>query len=220
MCGRYASTLPPDFIARLFGTKNPLPNLPPSWNVAPTQTAPVIRRHPETGDRHLDLLTWGLVPSFIKALKEARKPINARAETIATSGMFRAAFARRRCIVPASAFYEWRTDATGKTPFAIARTDDMPLAFAGIWEGWKAPGGTILRSYAIVTTTANVQMSVLHERMPVILEQSDWPAWLGDTDADPATLLHPSPEDILKLWQVDKRVGNVRNDGPELLNPV
>ncbi len=220
MCGRYASTLPPEFIARLFGAKNPLPNLPPSWNVAPTQTAPVIRRHPETGDRHLDPLTWGLVPSFTKSLKEARKPINARAETIATSGMFRTAFARRRCIVPATAFYEWRTDTSGKTPFAIARDDGMPLAFAGIWDGWKAPDNTILRTYAIVTTTANTQMSVLHERMPVILEQPDWPAWLGDTNADAITLLHPAPEGILKFWQVDKRVGNVRNDGPELLNPV
>ncbi len=220
MCGRYASFLPPDLIARLFGTKNPLPNLKPTWNMAPTMTAPVVRRHPETGDRHLDALTWGLVPAFTKVLKEARRPVNARSETVATSGMFRNAFAKRRCIVPASAFYEWQATPSGKIPHAIARADGDPLAFAGIWEGWRSPDGDILRSFAILTTTANAEMAVLHERMPVILEQSDWPAWLDEEPGDPLTLLHPSPEGILRIWAVDKRVGNVRNDGPELLDPV
>ena len=220
MCGRYASTLPPDFIARLFGTKNPLPNFQPTWNTAPTMNAPVVRRHPETGERHLDLLTWGFVPGFTKVLAEARKPINARAETVTISGMFRNAFARRRCIVPATAFYEWRTDPGGKTPFAIERADGQPLAFAGLWEGWRAPDGSILRSFAIVTTNANTQMAALHERMPVILEEPDWPLWFGETEGDPATLLHASPEGILRFWEVDKRVGNVRNDDPALLDPV
>jgi putative SOS response-associated peptidase YedK len=210
MCGRYASFLPPDLIARLFGTKNPLPNLKPTWNMAPTMDAPVVRRHPESGDRHLDLLTWGFVPAFTKALKEARRPVNARAETVASSGMFRNAFSKRRCIVPAAAFYEWHTGATGKAPYAIA----------GIWEGWRSPEGDILRTFAILTTTANAQMSVLHNRMPVILEKSCWPEWLGETDADPTTLLRPSADDVLRLWPVDKRVGNVRNDGPELLAPA
>jgi putative SOS response-associated peptidase YedK len=223
MCGRYASFLPPELIARLFGTKNPLPNLKPTWNMAPTMDAPVVRRHPETGERHLDALTWGFVPAFTKTLKEARRPVNARAETVTTSGMFRNAFAKRRCIVPAAAFYEWQAGPAGKTPYAIARTDGEPLAFAGIWEGWRAPDGNILRTFAIVTTTANVEMAVLHERMPVILEALDWPAWLSEaTDdplPDPAALLRPSAEGILRLWQVDKRVGNVRNDGPELLAP-
>jgi putative SOS response-associated peptidase YedK len=220
MCGRYASFLPPDLIARLFGTTNPLPNLKATWNMAPRMDAPVVRRHPETGERHLDLLTWGFVPAFTKDLKAARRPINARAETVAASGMFRAAFAKRRCLVPAAAFYEWRADAGGKTPFAIARQDGNPLAFAGIWEGWRSPEGDILRSFAILTTSANAQMAVLHERMPVILEPDDWPAWLGEADGDPNALLRPSPEGVLRLWQVDKRVGNVRNDGPELLVPV
>jgi putative SOS response-associated peptidase YedK len=220
MCGRYASFLPPDLIARLFGTTNSLPNLKATWNMAPRMDAPVVRRHPETGERHLDLLTWGFVPAFTKDLKAARRPINARAETAAASGMFRAAFAKRRCLVPAAAFYEWRADAGGKTPFAIARQDGNPLAFAGIWEGWRSPEGDILRSFAILTTSANAQMAVLHERMPVILEPDDWPAWLGEADGDPNALLRPSPEGVLRLWQVDKRVGNVRNHGPELLVPV
>jgi putative SOS response-associated peptidase YedK len=220
MCGRYASFLPPDLIARLFGTRNPLPNLKPTWNMAPTTDAPVVRRHPETGERHLDALTWGFVPAFTKLLKAARRPVNARAETIATSGMFRNAFAKRRCLVPAAAFYEWQAGPQGKTPYAIARADGDPLAFAGIWEGWRAPDGDIMRTFAIVTTTANGQMAVLHERMPVILEAADWAGWLGEAEVDPATLLRPAPEGVLRIWPVDKRVGNVRNDGPELLAEV
>ena len=231
MCGRYASYLPPELIARLFGTKNPLPNLKPTWNMAPTMDAPVVRRHPETGERHLDALTWGFIPAFTATLKEARRPVNARAETVATSGMFRNAFAKRRCIVPAAAFYEWQAGSPSlprapKTPYAIARADGDPLAFAGIWEGWRAPDGTILRTFAIITTTANLQMAVLHERMPVILQAADWPAWLGEEaglgeePGDPSALLRPLPDGILRLWPVDKRVGNVRNDGPELIAPL
>jgi len=183
-------------------------------------SAPVVRRHPETGARHLDALTWGLVPSFTKDLKAARKPINARAETVDTSGMFKMAVAKRRCLVPASAFYEWQATPDGKMPHAIARRDGEPLAFAGLWEGWRSPDGNILRTFAIVTTQANEQMSVLHSRMPVILERADWPAWLGEVEGDPITLLHPSPDGVLRIWPVDRKVGNVRNDGPELLEPL
>lgn len=217
MCGRYASFLPPELIARLFGTRNALPNLKPTWNMAPTMDAPVVRRHPETGERHLDALTWGFIPAFTKSLNQARRPVNARAETVTTSGMFRNAFVKRRCLVPAAAFYEWQAGPAGKTPYAIARADGDPMALAGIWEGWRSPDGDVLRTFAIVTTTANAEMAVLHERMPVILEQADWPGWLGETEVDPATLLRPSPQGVLRLWPVDKRVGNVRNDGPDLL---
>ncbi len=217
MCGRYASFLPPELIARLFRTTNPLPNLPPTWNMAPTMDAPVVRRHPETGQRQLDALTWGFIPAFTKTLKEARRPVNARSETVATAGMFRNAFASRRCIVPAAAFYEWQAGRSGKTPYAVARADGDPLAFAGIWEGWRSPAGDVLRTFAIVTTAASAQLAVLHERMPVILEPADWPGWLGETTVDPSTLLRPSRQGVLRLWPVDQRVGNVRNDGPELL---
>ena len=139
MCGRYASFLPAEFIARLFATVNPLPNLAPTWNMAPTMDAPVVRL--VDGARHLDALKWGLVPYFTKDLKKARKPINARSETIAKSGMFKAAFAERRCLVPAPAYYEWRDDPDGKTPFAVARIDGEPVVFGGIWERWKSPDG-------------------------------------------------------------------------------
>ncbi|MBV8915813.1 MAG: SOS response-associated peptidase, partial [Acetobacteraceae bacterium] len=116
-----------------------------------------------TRQRHLDSLRWGLVPFNTADLRAARKPINARSETVATSPMFRAAFAKRRCLVPAAAFYEWRTAASGKEPFAIARADGEPLAFAGIWEGWRSPDGEVLRTFAILTTTANRELSGIHD---------------------------------------------------------
>jgi putative SOS response-associated peptidase YedK len=148
MCGRFASQIPPDAMRAIFQTLNAVPNIAPTWNLAPTQPAMVVRRHPETSDRHLDLLRWGVIPHFTKDLKAARKPINARSETAAASGMFRGALAQRRCLVPASAFYEWKAMPDGKQPYAIARTDGEPLVFAGLWEGLagaRRRGGSNLR---------------------------------------------------------------------------
>ena len=218
MCGRFVSLTPPEAIARMFGTAGPVPNLPPNWNVAPTQDALVVRRHPDTGERRLDTLRWGLVPHFHKGeLKAARRPINARSETAATSGMFRGALASRRCLVPADAFYEWKATATGKQPYAIARTDGEPLALAGLWEGWRSPEGETLRSFAILTTAANATMLALHERMPVILEAASWDAWLnGPHDG----LMAPAADGVLRLWPVSRTVNSVRNNGAALLDPV
>lgn len=220
MCGRYAAFLPAEAVARLFHTVNPLPNVPPSWNVAPSQNAMVVRRHPETGERHLDLLKWGLVPHWTKDPARAQRPINARAETVATGGMFRAAFAQRRCIVPADAFYEWQVLPDGKQPYAIARCDGQPLAFAGLWEGHRASDGSVLRTFTIVTTQASAEMTPLHSRMPVILEPLDWPAWLGEVAAEPAALLHPSPEGTLRYWPVSRNVNAPKNNTADLLDPV
>jgi putative SOS response-associated peptidase YedK len=220
MCGRYASFLPPKFLAQLFAARNPLPNLEPTWNLAPTRNAPVVRLDSITGDRRLDALKWGLVPYFTKDLKKARKPINARSETVATSGMFKEAFAKRRCLVPAPIYYEWRDDPEGKTPFAVARVDGDPVVFAGIWEHWKSPEGEKLRTFATITTDANQLVGQIQDRMPVIIEPENWPLWLGEVDGDPAALLRPAAEGVLRFWPVDKKVGNVRNDGPELIEPV
>jgi putative SOS response-associated peptidase YedK len=220
MCGRYASFLPAEAIARIFGTVNPLPNLAPSWNVAPTQEAAVVRRHRETGDRHLDLLAWGLLPYWTKEPSKARRPINARSETAATSGMFKDALARRRCLVPADAFYEWKVIEGGKQPYAIARQDGQPIAFAGLWESFRWPDETITRSFTILTTAPNAEMAELHDRMPVILEQQDWPTWLGEVEGDHAALLRPAPNGLLKVWPVDRRVGSPKNNGPELLEGI
>ncbi len=220
MCGRYASVISAEQIRELFRTTNPTVNHPPSWNVAPSQAAMVVRRHPESGERRLDLLRWGLVPHFTNDLKAARKPINARSETAASSGMFRDSLASRRCLVPADAFYEWRAMPDGKQPYAIARQDGAPLAFAGLWEGWRSPDGEVLRTFAILTTAANGVMSSLHERMPVILEEESWATWLGETDVDPVGLMRPAGEDVLRLWAVSRAVNNVRNDTPDLLDRV
>lgn len=224
MCGRYASFRPPEAIARLFRTRNPLANVVASWaarwNVAPSQSAMVVRRHPETGERHLDALTWGLVPSWTKAPAAARRPINARAETVATSGMFRGAFEKRRAIVPADAFYEWQRGASGKQPHAIARMDGAPLAFAGLWAGWRAPEGDVLRTFCIITTAANATMAPIHDRMPVVLEPDGWPTWLGEAAGDPLALLRPAAEGVLRTWPVGLRVNAPRNNDAALLDRV
>jgi putative SOS response-associated peptidase YedK len=112
-----------------------------------------------------------------------------------------------------------KATSNGKVPHAIARADGTMLAFAGLWEGWRSPDGDVLRTFAIITTDANAQMSALHSRMPVILEKADWPLWLGEADSGAEMLLRPAAEGVLRIWPVDKRVGNVRNDGPELLEP-
>ena len=220
MCGRFASFLPPEAMRTLFRTTNPILNHAASWNVAPTQPAMVVRRHPATGERHLDLLDWGLVPHFTTDVKAALKPINARSETAATTGLFRGALKARRCLIPADAFYEWRAMSDGRQPYAIARRDGAPLVFAGLWEGWRAPGGETLRTFAVLTTRANATLSALHERMPVVLEPEDWPVWLGEADGDRGTLMRPAPDQTLRLWPVSRAVNNVRNNGAGLLNRI
>jgi putative SOS response-associated peptidase YedK len=127
------------------------------------------------------------------------------------------AFAKRRC--PAPVYCEWRDDPDGKTPFAIARVDGDPVAFGGLWEEWRSPEGERLQTFATITTGANELLAPIQDRMPVIVEKADWPVWLGEVEGDPAALLRPAPKAVLQVWQVDKKVGNVRNDGPELIKP-
>jgi putative SOS response-associated peptidase YedK len=225
MCGRYLIQTSPDEIRRVFDTVNDTPNWQPTWNMAPTQDGPVIRRHPTTGARNLDLLRWGLLPHWVRGdPKKTRQPINARAETVATAPMFRDAFRVRRCIVPIDGFYEWQvlpalSGPGGKQPHAVARKDGAIMALAGLWEGWRSPEGEVIRSYAVITTTAIDALGHLHERMPVVLEPEDWAAWLGEVDADPAALLRPSSAEF-RVWPVSTRVNSVRNNGPELIEPL
>ena len=220
MCGRFASYLPPEAIARLFRTVNRLPNIKASWNVAPSQEAMVVRRHPDSGQRHLDLLKWGLLPHWTDDPTKAYRPINARAETVATSGMFRGALAHRRCLVPANAFYEWVKTGGPKVPYAFARTDGHPIAFAGLWEGFRWPSGEVMRTFCIITTTPNEVMRPIHDRMPVVLEPEDWPVWLGEASGDPGALLHPPADEVLRCWPIDTKVNSPRNNGATLLDPV
>jgi len=219
MCGRYATLLPPDAMRALFRTVNPPPNFAPTWNMAPSRLAPVVRLHPQTHERHLDLLTWGLVPHWAKDPKATRQPINARSETAATTPMFRDAFAHRHCLVPADVFYEWQVVDGAKQPWAIARQDAAPLVFAGLWEGWRGVDGTIIRSFTILTTDANDELRPLHERMPVVLEEADWPLWLGEANGEAAALLRPSRTGF-RTWRISTAVNNVRNDSAALLEPT
>jgi len=219
MCGRYAALLPAEALRALFRTANPPPNFSPTWNMAPSRAAPVVRLHPETRARHLDLLTWGLVPHWAKDPKATRQPINARSETAAVTPMFRDAFARRHCLVPADAFYEWKAVDGAKQPWAIARADGAPLVFAGLWEGWRGADGSVIRSFTILTTAANNALRDLHERMPVVLEMADVPVWLGETEGDAGALLRPSLA-AFRTWRVSTRVNNVRNDDAGLLEGV
>jgi putative SOS response-associated peptidase YedK len=218
MCGRFASLLPPEALARLFATTNPLPNVAATWNLAPSQDAPVVRRHPESSERHLDLLRWGLLPHYTKDPGSARRPINARAETVATSGMFRSAFAARRCLVPAAVFYEWRK--ADRAPHAIGRADGETMALAGLWESFRWPDGRVERTFVIITTAANATLAALHDRMPVVLEAADWALWLGEAAGDPATLLRPAGESVLRVWPVSRQVNSPRSNGPDLLRPL
>jgi putative SOS response-associated peptidase YedK len=219
VCGRFASFLPAEALRAMFDTVNATPNWEPTWNMAPTRDAPLIRLHPETRARHLGLLRWGLVPHWAKDPKSVRQPINARAETLATSSMFRDALERRRCLVPADVFYEWQALDGAKLPFAVARADGDPMVFAGLWEGWRGGDGTVIRSFTIVTTSANAVLRPIHERMPVILERAAWPVWLGEEEGDQTAVLRPSSAE-LRVWRIGTAVNSVRNDNAALLEAV
>ncbi len=153
------------------------------------------------------------MPHFTKDLNACKRPINARSETVLTSGMFRGALAARRCLLPADAFYEWKALADEKQPYAIARTDGAPIAFAGLWEGWTDPAGEALRTFTILTTAANDDMARPHDRMPVILEEADWPVWLGEETGDHLALLRPAESGVVRLWPISRAENSVRNNG-------
>ncbi|MFC7552498.1 SOS response-associated peptidase [Pseudoroseomonas wenyumeiae] len=178
MCGRFFAARP-GRAGAIHGSDGRAPNFPPSWNVAPTQDSPVVRYNAKDGARHMDLLRWGLVPRWAKDTSGAAKLMNARADGIAEKPSFREAFAKRRCIVPADGFYEWRQEGARKQPYAVALASGEPMALAGLWEGWQQPDGSWLRTFSIVTTDANEKQALVHHRMPVILPPELWPAWLG-----------------------------------------
>ncbi|MBS0554640.1 MAG: SOS response-associated peptidase, partial [Proteobacteria bacterium] len=194
----------------------------PRYNAAPMQWLPVVRQRP-SGERVIHLLRWGLVPSWAKDEAIATKLINARGESVAEKPSFRAAFRRRRCIVPANGFYEWQQIAGDKQPFYIHPVEGEFFGLAGLWERWMRPAdGEELDTFTIVTTDANAAMRPLHDRMPVILAQGDYAAWLsGATSADQVqALVRPCPEAGLAAYAVSRAVGNVRNDSPTLIQAI
>jgi putative SOS response-associated peptidase YedK len=192
----------------------------PCWNAAPTSKLPVVIS--TNGERTLTLMRWGLVPSWANDIKIGRSTFNARAEGIETRPAFRQAWqAGHRCLVIADGYYEWRD--ADKQPFAGALGNRGLMTFAGLWDLWRAPNGTVLKSFAIITTTANDLLALLHRRMPVLLGPDRWAAWLGDKSVDDAGLkamLRPYPGAGMACWPVDRKVGNVRNDSPDLFTPI
>ncbi|MGF1456882.1 MAG: SOS response-associated peptidase [Alphaproteobacteria bacterium] len=223
MCGRYVITTPVQAMAALFGFDGPLLNLKPRYNVAPTQGVPIIRPTPfgpTKGARELGFVRWGLVPSWAKEV--ATKPlINARGETVADKSAFKSAFLRRRCLVPADGFYEWRRVAGEKpAPHYIYPTDASPMALGGIWEHWLGADGSEIESMAIVTIQANRTIADLHHRMPVILDPADWALWLAGTVDEALPLIRPAPEDRLTVHAVSRAVNGVAEDSKALIRPL
>ncbi len=229
MCGRYVRRSDKQRIAEAFRVAEGLAELvlgPDDFNVAPTTFQPVIRETREGDAREILLMRWGLVPFFTKQLADVKgvSTINARAESVAKGSMWREPFKKRRCLVPADAFYEWkRVDAPGKRqtrePFAFT-VGGGPFAFAGLWDAWKDPQGNWLQSYTIITTEANEAMAPVHTRMPVILHPRDYSRWLSRevTEQPPLDLLRPFPADEMERRPANPLVGNVKNNGPEMLN--
>ena len=225
MCGRARLSSDVSEIKLVFRIppQRPTPNFAASWNVAPTDPLPVVRYDAKEHQRSLDVMRWELVPFWAKDIKVGFSNINAKAEGIESKPAFRKAFERRRSLVPADNFYEWKKTVTGKQPHALALADRGIMALAGVWENWHAPGGEWVSSFAIITTMPNELCGEIHNRMPVILKPETWPAWLGEEPADLEelkSLLTPYPSDDMICWPVSPRVGNVRNNDPSLIEPI
>jgi putative SOS response-associated peptidase YedK len=212
MCGRYSQSQTPEKLIQRFGVKGTPPaDLKPRYNIAPSQSAPVVVLLEEN---RLELFRWGLIPYWTKDPSIGNRMINARAETLATKASYRRPFKKSRCLVPADGFYEWRTDPgeKTKTPMRVRLRSDDPFAFAGLWDLWKDPDGGEIRSFTIITTDANDALRTIHERMPVILKPEDEAKWL-----DPST----GPEKLVKmLYEITKLVNSPRNDTPDCFNPA
>jgi putative SOS response-associated peptidase YedK len=220
VCGRYALYTDPETLMTLFELSDVPRDLVPRYNIAPSQDVPAVRGA-AGGGRELVRLRWGLVPSWAKAATGGYKMINARSETAAQRPAFRAALARRRCLLPASGFYEWRRAGGGPAvPYFIHRQDGAPMALAGIWERWRGDGETI-ESCAILTTSANEAVAAIHDRMPVLVAPADRDRWLDPALPQvPADLLGPAPAGDLALHAVGPAVNSPRNDVPELVRPA
>ena len=224
MCGRYASSRDARDLVDAFEVEEPPDEvLPPSWNVAPTD--PVYAVLQRSGVRSLEVLRWGLVPSWASHAKGAARLINARRETVARTPAFRAAYARRRCLVPADGYYEWQRteDERGprKQPWFLSARDGSPLAMAGLYEVWSREGSPRLWTCTVVTTDAADELGHIHDRTPLLVPREDWARWLDPEVEDPGQdLLVPATPGVLASWPVSAAVGNVRADGPELVAPV
>src|SRR5581483_3106259 len=226
MCGRYYRRSDKQRIAEAFRLgKLPDGFVLPDWdyNVAPTTMQPVIRLNRDTGEREMVLMRWGLIPYFAKSASDFKgfSTINAKAETVEEKALWKRPFEKRRCLVPADGFYEWaKIDPKTKKPYAYSLSNGQPFAFAGLWDAWKDPvNGEWLQTFAIITTTANELTGQVHDRMPVILHPRDYDRWLkrGEAQQPPVDLLRLYGEDEMTAKEANPKLGNPKNNGPEML---
>ena len=217
MCGRYLLTATPEEIEALFSYLDGEP-FPPRYNIAPTQPIAIVRMlH---GSRRFSLVRWGLVPRWVEDPGDFPLLINARAETLTEKPAFRDAARYRRCLVPASGFYEWRRRSGGaKAPFWFSPRAGHPVAFAGLWETWMDRHGSEIDSACIVTTDSNAVVGAIHDRMPAVIAPEDFSLWLDGTDQEALALLRPADNSTFEAIEIGSRVNSVRYDEPSLLEP-
>jgi putative SOS response-associated peptidase YedK len=220
MCGRYTLTTPVERLAEEFGFEASSVDLPPNYNVAPTQGVAAVLS--EGGERRLEVLRWGLIPPWADDPQIGSRMINARAETAPEKPSFRRAFRERRCLIPADGFYEWKRTNGSKQPYYIHMKERRPFALAGLWESWKDDDGPEIRSCTILTTKPNALAGEIHDRMPVILPTGSYEVWL-DPEADRDELyglLAPYPEDEMEAYPVSRFVNSPSNNDPRCIEPA
>lgn len=217
MCGRYVLKQTPARLKEYFGLDE-IADFSPHYNIPPGTDIPVIRQSPE-GKRVLHLLRWGLVPHWAKDPSIGSKLNNARGETVAEKPSFRDAFKRRRCLIPADGFYEWKTEGRQKQPYYISLKSGEPLAMGGLWESWRGPDGEILRTACIITTGPNAVMTPIHDRMPLILRPEEWQVWLTAPPEDILDMVGPYDAEPMQAWQVSRRVSKTVDDDAGLIEP-
>ncbi len=219
MCGRYTLKTNGSRVASLFELFNE-PELEARYNIAPTQQIPVVLEESYADGRTLEMMHWGLIPSWADDPSIGARTINARAETVAEKPSYRSAFKRRRCLVVADGFYEWKKTADGKQPYYLRLGSGEPFGFAGLWESWSMEGGEELRSATIITTEPNEVAAEVHNRMPVILPRDLYDAWLdpdNDDRKELLSMLSPYPAGEMETYPVSKRVNRPANDEPGVL---
>lgn len=222
MCGRFTLTDPDQDLAVQFNLPQ-IPDMPPRYNIAPTQPVAAVRLAHNSDVRELAMLHWGLIPSWAKDPKMGSRMINARSETVAEKPSFRAAFRRRRCLIAADGFYEWQKVNGAKQPFFIRLREGQPFAFAGLWEYWKGSDDLVIQSCTLLTTQPNELMRPLHNRMPVILSPKDYDLWL-DPKVQQAEQLQPllraHPAEEMEAFPVSRFVNRPANDDPACIEPL
>jgi putative SOS response-associated peptidase YedK len=220
MCGRYLITSSPEAIRALFRYLEQ-PNFPARYNIAPTQPIAVVRI--VEGKRTFTLMRWGLIPTWIKDPRRFSLLINARGESLNEKPAFRYAMRRRRCLVPANGFYEWKRAGGGKQPYFVHPRHAGPIAFAGLWETWMGPNGEETDTACIVTTIANRTLTPIHNRMPVVIAPDAFDLWLDCNRVDECTaaaLIAPAPDGLLEAFKISTAVNRVANDSPDLIEPL